>query len=181
VRDHSRVRTTPGRIRLAADMALIVVVAGALVPGLFPLPGSAPGIFRDRTNDGLFAAAARDRGMLLTGGDLHLVQLRTRRPVVLDGGGLDGLPYALPAAPETERILREIYGIDFFHPPDDARGIGMIPPAVNQPIWEAYATDRWREIRRTYNVTQVLTYNNWTLRLPVVAQNAHYLLYEIPE
>jgi len=180
-RDNLRVRTMPGGIRVAADLALVAVVAGALVPGLFPLPGSAPGIFRDRTNDGLFATAARGSGMLLTGGDLHLVQLRTRRPVVLDGGGLDGLPYALPGAPETERILRDIYGLEFFHPPDEARGVGMIPPSVNQPIWEAYSTDRWQEIRRTYNVTQVLTYNNWTLRLPVVAQNAHYLLYGIPE
>jgi hypothetical protein len=57
----------------------------------------------------------------------------------------------------------------------------MIPPSVNRPIWEQYSTDRWREIRRAYNVTQVLTYKDWTLRLPLVAQNASYLLYEIPE
>jgi hypothetical protein len=30
-------------------------------------------------------------------------------------------------------------------------------------------------------VTQVLTYNDWTLRLPIVAQSGSYLLYEIPE
>ena len=52
---------------------------------------------------------------------------------------------------------------------------------LDRPIWEQYSTDRWREIRGAYNVTQVLTYNDWTLRLPLVAQSAGYLLYEIPE
>ena len=78
-------------------------------------------------------------------------------------------------------ILREIYGIDFFNPPAEARGIGMVPSSYNRKIWEGYSRDRWREIRRAYNVTQVMTYNNWTLSLPIVAQNAQYLLYEIPE
>jgi hypothetical protein len=138
-------------------------------------------VFRDRTNDALFAAAARGRGMLATGGDLHLIQLRTRRPVVLDGGGLDGLPYALAGGPEMARILKDIYDIDFFNPPPEAHGIGMLPSSYNRRIWESYGRDRWQAIRRAYNVTQVMTYNDWTLSLPIVAQNAHYLLYEIPE
>jgi len=182
-RDPSRARTVPRGVRLAADGALVAAVATALVPGLLSRPASSrvPTVFRDRTNDGLFATAARGTGMLLTAGDLHLMQLRTRRPVLIDGGGLDGLPYALSGALQTERILRDVYGLEFFHPPDQARGLGMIPPSVNRPIWEQYSTDRWRAIRRAYNVTQVLTYNDWSLRLPPVAQNANYLLYEIPE
>ena len=137
--------------------------------------------FRDRTNDALLATAARGHGMLATGGDLHLVQLRTRRPVLLDGGGLDGLPYALAGGPEMVRILHDVYDIDFFNPPAQAHAIGMIPSSHNRRIWEAYSRDRWQEIRRKYNVTQVMTYNDWTLGLPIVAQNARYLLYEIPE
>src|SRR6185503_3193820 len=137
--------------------------------------------FRDRTNDALLAAAARGTGMLLTGGDLHLVQLRTRRPVILDGGGLDGLPYALAAGPEMARILRDIYDIDFFSPPVEAHGTGVIPSSYNRRGWETDGRERWQEIRRKYSVTQVMTYNDWMLRLPIVAQNARYLLYEIPE
>ena len=182
-RDQAYVRTVPRGVRLVADSALAAVVAIALVPGLLSRPASSavPTVFKDRTNDNLFATASRGTGMLLTAGDLHLMQMRTRRPVLIDGGGLDGLPYALSGAPQTERILRDVYGLEFFHPPGEARGVGMIPPSVNRPIWEQYSTDRWREIRRAYNVTQVLTYNDWTLRLPLVAQNASYLLYEIPE
>ena len=57
----------------------------------------------------------------------------------------------------------------------------MIPSSFNRTVWETYSTDQWKAIRRAYNVTQVLTNNNWTLRLPIVAQNGSYLLYEIPE
>jgi hypothetical protein len=179
---HGRFASAPFAARLAGDLAVIGITAAAVLPGLMHLPPrTETATFRDHTNDGLFATAARSSGMLLTGGDLHLVQLRTRRPVILDGGGLDGLPYAIAGAPETERILRDVYGIDFFHPPLEAHGIGMIPSSFNRNIWEGYSIDRWRAIRRAYNVTQVLTYNNWTLRLPIVAQNGSYLLYEIPE
>jgi hypothetical protein len=169
-------------LAIAADVGTIAIVATAVTASIRHVPHRTElGTFRDRTNDGLFATAARTRGMLATGGDLHLAQLRSRRPVLIDGGGLDGLPYAVSGAPETARILRDVYGIDFFQPPPEAHGTGMIPRAFNRRVWEGYSAARWQEIRRAYNVTQVLTYNDWTLHLPIVAQSGSYLLYEIPE
>jgi hypothetical protein len=137
--------------------------------------------FLDRTNDVLFAAAARTEGFLLTAGDLHLVQLRTRRPVLLDGGGLDGLPYAPESGPELERILRDVYEIDLFNPPDAARGLGAIPNAANRAAWERFGQDKWRSIGRAYGVTAVLTFSDWTLDLPVVERNSSYVLYGVPD
>lgn len=172
----------PRWFRWLADAAVIAIVAASLVPALVRASPRAVGVvLRDRTNDALLATAARGHGMLATGGNLHLVQLRTRRPVLIDGGGLDGLPYAIAGAPQMVRILRDVYSIDFFNPPPEAHGIGMIPSSFNRQIWEAYSIDRWKAIRRAYNVTQVMTDNDWVLRLPIVAQNAHNLLYEIPE
>jgi hypothetical protein len=118
--------------------------------------------------------------MLATSADLHLVQLRTRRPVLLDGGGLDGLPYAIEAGPEMERILRDVYAIDFFHPPEEARGSGIIPRSSNRLVWEGYSEDKWRYIGRTYGVTHVLAYADWNLALPVVTRDNELLLYRIP-
>ena len=173
---------SPHWLGVVADLATVLIVTSAVAASLRHMPPRTEvATFRDRTNDGLFATAARTHGMLLTGGDLHLAQLRSRRPVLIDGGGLDGLPYAVAGAPETARILRDVYGIDFFHPPSEAHGTGMIPTAFNKKVWEDYTTAQWQKIRRAYNVTQVLTYNNWTLHLPIVAQNGSYLLYEIPE
>lgn len=47
--------------------------------------------------------------------------------------------------------------------------------------WERYPRERWQQIRRAYNVTQVLTYPQWALNLPVVDRNPSYVLYEIPD
>jgi hypothetical protein len=137
-------------------------------------------IFRDRTNDPVFSAAAGEGVMLATSADLHLVQLRSRRPVLLDGGGLDGLPYAIEAGPEMERILRDVYAIDFFHPPEEARGAGTIPRGPNRAAWESYSGDEWRHIRGTYGVTHVLAYADWNLALPVVTRDSELVLYRIP-
>jgi len=123
---------------------------------------------------------ARGHGLLLTGGDLHLIQLRTRRPVLLDGGALDALPYALEAAPAMDRILRDVYGVDLFNPPAQALKVGMVPAAFNKVVWEQYPLERWQQIRTAYHVTQVLTPAEWQLKLPIVAQNMQFRLHEIP-
>jgi hypothetical protein len=138
-------------------------------------------VYRDRTNSPAFAQVAEGSGLLLTGGDLHLVQLRTRRPVLLDGGGLDGLPYALEAGALFERILRDAYDIDLLNPPEEARGKGAIPNGVNQAAWEHFSLERWRRIRQTYRVTQVMTDPRWTLALPVAARDPAFTLYDIPD
>jgi hypothetical protein len=137
--------------------------------------------FGDAAERALFETAAAGEGLLLTGGDLHLIQLRTRRPVLIDGGGLDALPYSLEAAPEMERILREVYGIDLFHPPREARGGGRVPQSANRQVWERYSLEQWREIRRRYHVTQVLSNADWRLDLPPLALSRWLKLNEIPE
>jgi hypothetical protein len=161
---------------------LIVVVAIVTLPALRnPTPVGLQ--YRDRAHDPIFATASRERGMLLTGNGLRLIQLRSRRPVLVDGGGLDGLAYSLDAGPELNRILRDVYGLDLLNPPADGegRGSGTIPPNTNRAVWERYSIDRWREIRRTYDVTQVLTSSDWQLQLPVRAATPEMRLYHIPE
>jgi hypothetical protein len=138
-------------------------------------------IFRDRTNDVFFGQVAAGQGVLLTAGDLHLIQLKSRRPVLLDGGGLDGVMYSLEAGPAMKRILRQVYGVDLLNPPDEARGAGRIPPLANQRVWEGYSAGKWLEIKRDYGITQVLTYPDWTLNLPLAAQSRRLLLYRIPD
>jgi hypothetical protein len=137
-------------------------------------------ILLDRTNNTVFSAAGGGTGLLATAADLHLVQLRTRRPVLLDGGGLDGLPYALAAAGKMEQILRDVYGIDFFSPPEAARGSGTIPRDSTRTAWQGYSVEKWTRLRRAYGITQVLAYADWELALPVVARDPDHVLYRVP-
>jgi hypothetical protein len=112
---------------------------------------------------------------------MQLMQLRTRRPVLINGGGLDGLPYSLAAGPAIERILRDVYAIDLFNPPEEARGRGTIPNDANRVVWERFSVEQWRQIRRTYDVTQVVTAPGWTLALPVAAHDPGFVVYDIPD
>jgi hypothetical protein len=119
--------------------------------------------------------------MLLTGGDMQLIQLRTRRPVLIDGGGLDGLVYAPESTIAVDGVLRDVYGIDVRHPPEEARHGGRVPVNANRAVWEAYSYGRWQEIARAYGITQVMTHAQWQLDLPVVARSPGFALYAIPK
>ncbi len=165
---------------LHGAVVAVMTVAAAVVTldAMRGLPSRAA-IFRDRTNDPVFEAASRGSGPLLTGGELFLIQLRTRRPVLLDGGTLDTLPYALESGPAMEAILRDVYGVDLFNPPEEARGGGRVPARANRDAWARYSRDRWLEIGRRYGVTQVVTPDDWTIDLPPVASSAGLRLYEI--
>ena len=138
-------------------------------------------LFEDSTNTPIFLAASHGEGPLLTGGDLFLIQLRTRRPVLLDGGALDTLPYALEAGPAMDRILRDVYGIDLFNPPAEAKGGGRVPSRANQITWQSFPRERWRQIGREYGVMHVLTPAGWALDLPRVARSSNLELYAIAD
>src|SRR5205085_11700117 len=100
---------------------------------------------------------------------------------LLDGGGLDALPYAKESGPAMNRILLDVYGIDLLSPPEDALHGGVVPDASNKGTWQGYSRAKWQAIRQTYDVTQVVTDESWTLDLPVTAQGHGMRLYRIPQ
>ena len=167
-----------GTAPLLAVAAVAVAVWAAVMAWNLPQPRNLS--MADRSDDQLFRMLSEGKGLLLTGGNLHLVQLRTRRPVLLDGGGLDALPYTLEAAPEMERILRDVYSVELFDPPEEARLGGAVPPAFVKDAWERYPRERWQAIAAEYDVVQVLTPGDWDLKLPVHVRNRTYTVYDIP-
>ncbi len=172
-RDEGARRARASSIVAVARATLVAVVAAY---GLLAMRATMPRAlkFRDRTHDPVFAAAAAGEGVLLPGQGLRLIQLRTRRPVLLDTSGFDGLPYSMEAAPGAIAILRDVYTIELMSPPSQP------PDLTNRLAWEQYSPERWQEIRRRYNVTQVLTDRSWLLDLPVVAETQEMRLYQIP-
>jgi hypothetical protein len=162
---------------LRAATVVVMVWAGREA---WRLSGPTPFTFLDRTNDPVFQQLSKGTGVLVTGGNLHLIQLRTRRPVLLDGGALDGLPYALEAGPQMDRILRDVYSIDLFNPPEEARYTGSVPSQHNRTAWEGFTAEKWQAIAHQYGVSQVVTPGYWDLKLPVAGQNRTVTVYDIP-
>ena len=176
--------TSGGMIRLAGWLTAAVLAIAAIGEAVEArrYSQSVPRqIFRDRTNDRVYGMLGIGRGLVATGGDLHQIQLRTRRPVLIDGGGLDGLPYALEASALAERILRDVYGIDYFNPPADAREGGRIPSESTRVTWEGFTLAQWRAVRTAYGVTDVVVPGDWQLDLPETASGSNVRLYAIPE
>src|SRR5258707_12890879 len=108
------------------------------------------------------------------------IQLNTRRAVML-GSQMDGLPYSIEGAPQAERILSEIYGVDFFKPPLDVQHTGVWPVDKGiQNLWAARTANQWMVLGKKFNFTQVLVPSDWTLQLRVVASNSDGTLYALP-
>jgi hypothetical protein len=172
--------TTPLRGVRAAIAGTLFLAAGVAAVDAVHAQARRADLFRDRTNDPVFAAASAGEGPLLTAGELFLIQLRTRRPVLLDGGTLDTLPYALEQGPAMDRILKDVYGVDLFNPPPEARGGGRVPHEFSRGVWEAWPLAKWAHIGRTYGVRQMIAPADWKISLPRVAQSAGLVLYAVP-
>lgn len=166
------------RIAYAATIAVLMTVVFMALQARQPRSGAH---FNDRTNDVFFADVAAGEGLLLAAGDLHLLQLRTRRPVLVDSGAIDTVMYSLETGAGMQRILRDAYGLDLFNPPPEAIGSGRIPHQAHRQAWERFTPEKWRALREAFGVTQVVAYADWSLQLPVASQSRRLLLYDIPE
>lgn len=176
-----------GRLRTAAMRVVQVAISLAIFRAvqlvgvqLAAYPPTAAEAMLDYSSNDAYARIAARPGMLLASPLHRLLQLRTRRPVLMDASGINGLPYALESAPMTERVLRDAYGMDFFNPPADLKGLGMVPYESTRVAWEGFSVDRWRAIRRDYGVTDVATPIAWSLQLPTVVVGPNVRLFAIP-
>lgn len=80
-----------------------------------------------------------------------------------------------------QRILLDVYGADLLNPPPAARQKGVLPRDLHRDLWEHNSLQRWQEIRRAWDVRVILTPGDWTLNLPVAADNGGFRLYRIPD
>jgi hypothetical protein len=169
--------------RRSVDAAIALACAASLALGL------ASGVRElrprlayliDRSNDRVLATAARGTGVLAVGSGIERAQLRTLRPLLLDPGALDMLPYALAGGPALARILERVYGIDFFQPPANALHKASLPEQPARALWEARAPSEWQALGREFGFSEVLVVARWRLRLPEVARDRQVALYRVP-
>jgi hypothetical protein len=169
-----------------ATIVLLIISILLSVIGLYPPRFKhAKNRISDRTNNGFLNVVSKGQGILLIPmyegiQPLAWIQLMTRRPILLNPGMIDLLPYALGMGPELDRVLREIYGIELSKPYGKMPHMGGLLVQRNKEVWEARSLKQWSEIRNAFGVTEILTYADWNLRLPVRARDNFYVLYGIP-
>lgn len=181
---------------LAITMIALILIVEAVGMEAYSSWNENKDYFQDWTNNRLFAEIHHGEGYLLVGPlydrtAFHLVQVNTRRPVLL--GGLETIPYVPELAPEFERILKMVYGVDFFNPSPEARMYKDLPVNDVQTLWESRTPAQWQEIKAKFQATDILTYASWKLQLPIKysteeelllpgyeTKKHYYTLYHIP-
>jgi hypothetical protein len=169
------------RLIAAATVLALVVGLGQELPVAFRGFARRSAAVRDRTTDPALAAASQVEGVIAVAPTVATAQVMTRRPIVLDPGALDMLPYALAGAPQVERILGDLYGVEYFDPPGSAIRQGVVPYAVARKTWETRAWAGWRATATRIGFTHVLTPAAWSVGLPLVAKSDVYALYRVPD
>jgi hypothetical protein len=140
------------------------------------------GRFNDWHNDPVFAAAARSEGLLLTAPRMGVVQLRSRRGILLNGEAMNQLTYVPASGPAMNRMLNKIYGDDLLTPrPAGWIKAGGLMRYSAYDLWQNRTRDEWRRLANEFGFRQIVTYPDWKLNLPLAASSRDFLLYEVPD
>ncbi|MBI5715343.1 MAG: hypothetical protein HZC38_18250 [Chloroflexi bacterium] len=174
---HVPIRAVTQRVMVPLVLVSLTILPNASLLRNLQNPSS---IFKDWSNDPFYAEVSRRPGLLATGSQIHLIQLYTRRSVLLDVDSLDLLPYTLEVGPEMNRIMKVVYGVDLFNPPSAGLHRGTLPVEPARTIWQLRTIEEWQGIKQQFGVTDLLTEKSWKLNLPEVARNEYFVLYQIP-
>jgi hypothetical protein len=121
-------------------------------------------------------------GMILTASSIRLIQLRARRPVILEGAALNQLPYVPESGPSMNHILNRLYGEDLLkpRPPSWKMERGGLMTSTGRKLWEQRTPEEWRRLANEFGFTQIVTYKKWKLQLPVAYRSRGLVLYNVP-
>jgi len=137
--------------------------------------------FQDRTNNEFYRKISERNGLLLTTHYSPLVSIKTRRPILADMASPNTITYAPESGPVFNNILKRVYGVDLLTPPPKQYQHREIRPELYKDLWEKRTVEEWRDIKKEFGVTDVLTKADWKLLLPVIGKNEKMVLYEIPD
>lgn len=123
----------------------------------------------------------KNKGYVLTSG-MELIQLKSRRPVFTT----HAFNQALYLPNTWSGILSSYRNVYNLQSPDDLGkfAVGRIRPGtLHQEIyhscWENRTFDDWVELKKQFNLSDIVTYKGWYLDLPLIASSNNYLLYSL--
>lgn len=179
----------------AAILAIVVAFAGIQACSSWK---DYKGMFQYWENDRMFSRIHEGKGSLLLA-DSNLVyqmQLYTQHPVLL-GSFSTEIAYVPEGGPASDRILKEVYGVDLFNPSPETKRTRSFPMKELQELWESRTPEQWKKIKEKYSVGDVFVNADWKLQLPVshppewitlyaagggldIRNKKQYILYSIP-
>ena len=58
---------------------------------------------------------------------------------------------------------------------------GGLQKETGRELWESRELHEWQALAKEFGFTQIVTYPNWKLKLPIVAHSKDLLLYDVPQ
>ncbi|MBI1900163.1 MAG: hypothetical protein HYS13_03475 [Planctomycetia bacterium] len=170
------------RVRWAFTCTLAVASVATIAATSVDRAQTAVAKIIDWHTHSVYRQAHRGSGYLLTGSVLRAVQLKTGRPVLLEGAALNQLPYVPESGPRMNNILQRIYGEDILapRPPGWQMERGGLMEESGKELWEQRSAEEWQALSAEFHFTEVLTFSDWKLNLSVIARSKYVMLYAIP-
>jgi len=148
-----------------------------LMLAVLPKPEFAP-LPRDRA-DPVILEAQLGSGSLINGPMMFLMQIRTRRPILMNiESSINQIVYVPESGPAINELLNDVYGTDMTVPPEDV-DYDLLQLEHIRAVFENRTLDEWRSLGDRYSATQVIVRANWNLKLPLRSESDVYRLYDI--
>ena len=101
------------------------------------------------------------------------------KPVLLNPGIIDGVPYFPKTAGRLAKIIEEIYGIPYANPPLELRNNASISNDIIKLNFEKYSKEKWQQISRKFKISAIIIPVNWNIDLVPLAKNNNFAFYII--
>lgn len=165
--------------KLSPTVALLTQVATLSVTVLtflnslqrVPIFSDLQGDLRNSTDD-LIIQKDQSSKLFIVGPGVEYLQMRTRKPLLVDLFQLDGFSYLIDTWGNLEAVMNDIYRIDL-----RSRGSGDV--ASIRTVFESRATQAWQDLGKKYSAERVVVLKTWKLKLPLLAESSSFRLYSL--
>ena len=118
-------------------------------------------------------------GYIVTSSDwtYYHVLRKSRKPVLLNIGLMDMIPYLPYTADRIKKIIENVYGIPFDNPPN--KNVLKIPKEIVKTNFENKTTNDWNKLSKDLKIEYIITPKNWDIKLNLKFTTEKYSIYKI--
>tara|TARA_B100001750_G_C15377755_1_gene530762 strand:- start:8 stop:1021 length:1014 start_codon:yes stop_codon:yes gene_type:complete len=127
-------------------------------------------------NDKLYQYAKKHVTRLITP-TINGIQLKTERPVLFNAETVNLIPYFPYFKNEAIKMLEELYGVDYYNPPE--KHYSTLKMEWYKNLWETRTKKDWIKLFNKYKVSHLLVPLDWEIQLNFKIANNEYKLYGI--
>lgn len=118
-----------------------------------------------------------DGYILVSSNISNFIFKKTQKPILLHTEAIDFLPYHPYLLDNFFEILKIVYDIESFNPPE--KNNPSLPDNYIKKNFEGKKISEWSTIKNKYNVNFIIVPNNWDLKLDLVEKDDKFKLFKI--